>query len=64
MRSATLWTAAYDTKNRSMQYHTQHNRRVRQVDLKKCDFTAKELLRLPLNKEKMQNFDDVSPATR
>lgn len=64
MRSATLWTTAYDTKNLMMQYHTQHNRRVRQVNLKKCDFTAKDLLRLPLDKEKQQDIDEVTPERK
>lgn len=61
MRSATLWTTAYDTKNLVMQYHTQHNRRVRQVDLKRLDFTAEDLVRLPLDKEKQQDIEDVTP---
>lgn len=61
MRSATIWTTAYDTKNRVMQYHTQHNRRVRQVDLKKIDFTKpKDLIRLPLDQEKQQDIEEVS----
>ena len=38
MRSATLWTTGHDTKNRVMYYHTQHNRRVRKVELSKIDF--------------------------
>jgi penicillin V acylase-like amidase (Ntn superfamily) len=40
MRSSTLWTSGYVTKNLVMYYHTQNNRRVRRVDLKKIDFTA------------------------
>src|SRR5438094_2722643 len=48
MRSATIWTTGYDTKNFVMQYHTQNNRRVRRVDLKKIDFAnGGDLLRLP-----------------
>lgn len=63
MRSATLWTTAYDTKNLVMQYHTQHNRRVRQVDLKKIDFAAlKEPLRLPLDNNKQQDIEDATPG--
>ena len=38
MRSSTIWTTAYDTKNLVLQYHTQNNRRVRQIDMKKIDF--------------------------
>jgi len=63
MRSATIWTSAYDSKNLILQYHTQHNRRVRQVDLKKIDFSkGDDLQRLPLDAEKQQDIDDVTPV--
>lgn len=64
LRSSTCWTTAYDTKNLVMHYHTMHNRRVRQVDFKKIDFTAKDLLRLPLDKERQQDIEDVTPARK
>ncbi len=63
MRSSTIWTTAYDTKNLVLQYHTQHNRRVRQVDFKKIDFgKPKDLVRLPLDKDKKQDIEDVTPG--
>jgi len=63
LRSATLWTTAYDTKNRVMQYHTMHNRRVRQVDLTKIDFSATtELVHLPLEPTPTQDIEDVTPG--
>lgn len=62
MRGSTIWTTAYDTKNLTMQYHTQHNRRVRQLDLTKIDFTkSKTLTRIPLDKEKRQDIQNVTP---
>jgi choloylglycine hydrolase len=62
MRSATLWTTCYDTKNLVMYYHTQHNRRVRMVDLKKIDFTqGHDLERQPLDKVKAEDMEDVTP---
>jgi choloylglycine hydrolase len=62
MRSSTLWTTAYDTKNKVLYYHTQHNRRVRKVDLNEIDFDASgKLMQLPLDKEKAQNIEDVTP---
>jgi choloylglycine hydrolase len=65
LRSSTLWTSSYDTKNLVMNYHTQHNRRVRQVDLKKIDFgNGKGLVHLPLDTEKKQDILDVTPASR
>ncbi len=63
MRSSTIWTTAYDTKNLILQYHTQHNRRVRQVDLKKIDFAAsKQLLYVELDSNKKQDIEDVTPS--
>lgn len=61
MRSSTIWTTVYDTKNLVLYYHTMHNRRVRQVDLKKVNFDAKDIVRLPLDREKSQDIDDVTP---
>jgi choloylglycine hydrolase len=62
LRSGTLWTTAYDTKNLVMQYHTMNNRRIRQVDLKQIDFAnLKELVRLPLDELKSQDVVDVTP---
>ncbi len=62
MRSSTIWTSACDTKNKVMYYHTQHNRRVRKVDLNKIDFdTLSKLVRMPLDKEKTQDIEDVTP---
>lgn len=39
-----------------------HNRRVRQLDFKKLDFDAKDVVRLPLDREKSQDIDDITPA--
>jgi choloylglycine hydrolase len=62
MRSATIWTSASDTNNRVFYYHTQHNRRVRMVDLKKIDFGSfSDIARLPLDRVKAQDIDDVTP---
>ena len=64
LRSSTLWTTGYDTKNLVMYYHTQHNRRVRMVDLKRINFTAgRPVVRLPLDKVKSQDIDDITPAS-
>ena len=63
MRSATQWTTCYDTKNRVMYYHTQHNRRVRKVELNKVDFaTPRGLAHLPLDKVKIQDVEDITPT--
>ena len=63
MRSSTIWTTGYDTKNLRMFYHTQNNRRVRMLDLKKIDFgKGGDLIKLPLDKEKTQDIEDITPV--
>ncbi|MCK4485935.1 MAG: choloylglycine hydrolase family protein, partial [Desulfobacterales bacterium] len=51
MRSSTCWTIAADTRNLKLYYHTQHNRKVRMVDLKRIDFSPNKegLRRFPLD---------------
>jgi choloylglycine hydrolase len=61
MRSSTIWTTAYDTRNLIVQYHTQHNRRVRQVDLKGIDFSTTSLQRFALDQVKSQDILDITP---
>src|SRR5271169_2287232 len=62
MRSSTIWTSASDTNDKVFYYHTQHNRRVRMVDLKKIDFGSfGDIKRLPLDKVNAQDIEDVTP---
>jgi len=62
MRSATIWTSASDTNNNAFYYHTQHNRRVRMVDLKKINFgSISDIMRLPLDRTRTQDIEDVTP---
>ncbi len=62
MRSATIWTTAWDTESKILYYHTQHNRRVRKVDMSKIDFASMdEPILVPLDKEKVQDIEDVTP---
>lgn len=58
MRSSTIWTAAADTRNLVYYYHTQHNRRVRAVNLGAIDFGSLSpgALFIPLDKKKEQDF--------
>ncbi|WP_083671416.1 linear amide C-N hydrolase [Singulisphaera sp. GP187] len=65
MRSATQWTTCSDTKNRVIYYHTQHNRRVRRIELDHIDFAKPtELVHLPLDREKTQDIEDVVPISK
>ena len=62
MRSSTIWTSASDTKDRVFYYHTQHNRRVRKVDLSRIDLASfKEIRYIPLDHVKAQDIEDLTP---
>jgi choloylglycine hydrolase len=62
MRSSTIWTSVWDLEEKVLYYHTQHNRRLRKLSLSTIDFsfTAKEPIRLPLDREKEQDVEAIS----
>lgn len=65
MRSSTIWTSVWDSKNKVLYYHPQNNRRVRKVDFGKIDFdTARERVRFPLDKVKSQDIEEVTPVKK
>lgn len=65
MRSSTIWTTAWDTKNKTLCYHTQNNRRIRKVDISKIDFDSlRERISIPLDKVKSQDIEDVTPIMK
>ncbi|UCF83276.1 MAG: choloylglycine hydrolase family protein [Desulfobacteraceae bacterium] len=64
MRSSTIWTTGWDLSNKVFYFHTQHNRRVRKVDLDKIDFSKKEIFHIPLDDKKEQDIKDITPANR
>ncbi|WP_027184396.1 linear amide C-N hydrolase [Desulfovibrio inopinatus] len=60
-RSATLWTVLNDHNNLTVSYHTQHNRRVRQVNFSDIDFdTLDTMLHIPLDKESKQDIEMIT----
>ncbi|WP_297440427.1 choloylglycine hydrolase family protein [Sulfurimonas sp.] len=63
MRSSTIWTTAWNLTDLTLNYHTQHNRRVRQLNMKKIDFgnMGKKIVHLPLDKEKKQDIENITP---
>ncbi|TSA55592.1 MAG: linear amide C-N hydrolase [Planctomycetaceae bacterium] len=63
MRSATQWTTAWNLSEQVFYYHTQHNRRVRTMDVKALDFSklGNDILYLPLDKNKRQDLEDITP---
>jgi choloylglycine hydrolase len=61
MRSATIWTTAWDQAGKTLYFHTQHNRRVRKVDLTRLDFSGNEIHHSPLDERKEQDIKDITP---
>lgn len=63
MRSSTIWTTVYDTKSKVLYYHTQHNRRVRMLDMNKIDFVSLDKqIKIPLDRVRSQDIEDVTPT--
>lgn len=62
MRSTTLWTTAWDQSEHKLYFHTQHNRRVRKVDLDRIDFTKKRIWHITLDSKKEQDVWDITPS--
>ena len=52
-----------DTKNKVMYFHTQHNRRVQMVDLKKIDFDSFDSIKRISFGEKKQDIKDITPKS-
>ncbi|MBL7129149.1 MAG: linear amide C-N hydrolase [Ignavibacteria bacterium] len=54
MKSATLWTSAWDTHNLVLYYHTQNNRRIRTLNFSDINFSPedKKINHYALDKEK------------
>lgn len=61
MRSSTIWTTAADSKNLKFYYHTQHNRKVRMVDLNRIDFSDEKIRHIQLDRIKKQEVEDITP---
>ncbi|WP_044201186.1 linear amide C-N hydrolase [Flammeovirga sp. OC4] len=58
MKSSTIWTTSWDLTNKVFNYHTQHNRRVQQIDLNDIDFSnmGDQIKRIPLDIERKQDI--------
>ena len=61
LRSSTIWTTVWDLSNEVLYFHTQHNRRVRMVSLQGMDFATPGIRRIPLDREKLQDIEDLTP---
>lgn len=64
MRSSTIWTTAWDLNNLTLNYHTQHSKRVRQLDIKSIDFNTigNEITYLKMDKVKAQDIEKLQPV--
>jgi choloylglycine hydrolase len=64
MRSSTIWTTAWDTRNLILNYHTQNNRRVRRFSFNQVAFdTFHDRLSSPLDITKAQDVEEVTLRT-
>ena len=62
LHSATAWTIAHDHTNRLFLYHTQNDRQLQMVDLKRIDFGAfNKIIALPIDTGK-QSVKDRTPV--
>jgi len=64
MRSSTIWTSGWDLTQKVLYFHTQHNRRARQVTLNKIDFTGEEIAHIALDDKKEQDIKDITLNAR
>jgi len=64
MRSSTIWTTAWDLTGLTLNFHTQHNKRVRQLDLKNIDFKniGDKITYLKMDKVKEQDIEELTPV--
>ncbi len=62
MRSSTIWTTAWDLDQAVLYFHTQHNRRLRKVSLDRLEFSGEGISRIPLDREKTQDVEDLTPT--
>lgn len=64
MRSSTIWTTAWNLTDMTLNYHTQHNKRVRQLDLKDIDFKkiGSDITFVKMDKTKEQDIDKLKPV--
>jgi len=62
MRSSTIWTTGWDLLKKRLYFHTQNNRRVREIDLDKINFSKKEIVHIPLDEKKEQDIKDITPV--
>jgi len=63
MRSSTIWTTAWNLTDMTLNFHTQHNRRVRSINIKAIDFSKldNEIVHITIDEKKEQDVLDITP---
>jgi len=63
MRSSTIWTTAWNLSDMTLNFHTQHNRRVRSINIKAIDFSkiGDEIVHITFDEKKEQDVLDITP---
>ena len=63
MRSTTIWTTAWDLQDLTLNYHTQHNRRVRRVNVSAINFGhfSGKIVHVLMDDKKEQDIKDKTP---
>jgi choloylglycine hydrolase len=63
MRSSTIWTTAWNLTGMTLNFHTQHNRRVRSVNIKEINFSkiGNEIVHINFDEKKEQDILDITP---
>lgn len=56
----TQWTVIGDIRNKRYYYWTEHNRRMRLVDLSKLDFSGNKVLTIPLDEVRAEDVKDLT----
>jgi len=58
MAGQTQWSVIGDIRNRRYYYWTEHNRRMRLVDLSKLDFGGSKAQAIPLDKVRREDIEE------
>jgi choloylglycine hydrolase len=64
MRSSTIWTTAWNLSDMTLNFHTQHDRRVRMVNIKEIDFSkiGNEIIHIKIDEKKEQDILNITPG--
>jgi choloylglycine hydrolase len=62
MRSSTIWTTVWNLKDLTLNFHTQHNRRVRRLDISIIDFSkmGDKIMHIQLDEKKEQDIKEIT----